>query len=168
MIRDADAATIDDITATVLALGKSDLSANPRYREFGGRMGRIPAWLGGRSSWSPRRWVEQRGGAVLVSSPVKHGVDAVLGTWTHPIGVSFGSVKLRPVVVGTSVAARPTFFLSVNFDRRIMAGGLAARFFHRAVEILENAEEEMKPYLPQEAPPTREDFPTVNEPISRI
>ncbi len=167
IFRDADLASLDDITSFLLDLGKADPKSTAAGRELRGPKTRVPNWIS-RRLLSPREWLEDRGGAVLVSSPVKNGVDAVLGSWSHPIGVSFGAVKLRPVVVGNSVAPRPTFFLSLNFDRRILAGAQAARFFHRIVEILEHAETEMKPYLPQEAPPTREDFPTVDEPVTQL
>jgi pyruvate/2-oxoglutarate dehydrogenase complex dihydrolipoamide acyltransferase (E2) component len=32
----------------------------------------------------------------------------------------------------------PSFYLTMNFDRRVMAGGPAARLFNRIVELLEN------------------------------
>jgi len=66
------------------------------------------------------------------------------------------------------IVARPTFNLSLNYDRSVMTGAQAARFFNRIIEILERAEVEMKPYLLEEAPPTREDFPTVNEPSTKL
>ena len=87
--------------------------------------------------------MKYRGGAVLVSSPAKYGVDAILGTWPHPVGISFGLVKPRPVVVEGAIVARPTFFLTLNFDRRVMAGAQAARFFKRIVDILEHPVREM-------------------------
>ena len=36
--------------------------------------------------------------------------------------------------------ASPTFTLILNFDRRVMAGAQAARFFKRMVDLLEHAE----------------------------
>ena len=41
------------------------------------------------------------------------------------------------------IVAAPTFLLLLNFDRRLLAGGPAARFFHRIVETLEHAETEL-------------------------
>jgi hypothetical protein len=70
------------------------------------------------------------------------------------VGVSFGLVKSRAVVRGDSIVACPTFVLSMNFDRRVMAGAQGARFFKRIVERLERAETEMAPYL-SGASPTR-------------
>ncbi len=51
---------------------------------------------------------------------------------------SFGLAKPRPVVRDGSVVVRPTFTLTLNLDRRLMAGAQAARFFERIVELLEN------------------------------
>src|SRR5206468_3362367 len=99
-------------------------------------------------------WVKWRGGAVLVSSPAKYGVDVVVGSWSHPLGVSFGLVKPRPVVRDGAVVARTTFTLTLNFDRRVMAGAQAARFFRRVVERLERAETELAPYAGRAAEAT--------------
>ena len=93
---------------------------------------------------------------MLVSSPAKYGVDVVVGTWSHPLGVSFGLVKPRPVVRGTEIVACLTFALTLNFDRRVMAGAQAARFFKRMVDLLEHAETEMAPYgSPEDTAPQR-------------
>ena len=75
-----------------------------------------------------------------MSSPAKYGVDALVTSWSWPIGVSFGYVKERPVVRDGKVVAGPTFNLILNFDRRIMAGAQSARFFARIKEYLENPE----------------------------
>jgi hypothetical protein len=91
----------------------------------------------------PSLWTKYRGAAVLVSSPAKYGVDVVAGTWTHPLGVSFGIAKKRPIVRGDAIVACPTFTLTLSFDRRVMAGAQAARLFRRIVDRLEKAESEM-------------------------
>ncbi len=88
----------------------------------------------------PSLWAKYRGGAILISSPAKYGVDSVLTSWSSPIGLSYGEVKERPLVENGSIVAAPTFYLTMNFDRRLMAGAQAARFFRRLVQALENAE----------------------------
>ena len=142
IIRAADETPLDQITTAIQVLSKSDLDLNPQWRESNRVTVRFPTWLAGlihrRPLTSPKLWAEQMGGAVLVTSPVKEGVDAVLGSWSHPIGVSFGLVKTRAVVVDNAVVARPTFILSLNFDRRVLSGNQAARFFKRIVTILEH------------------------------
>jgi hypothetical protein len=50
--------------------------------------------------------------------------------------MSYGLVKDRPYVVDGEVTVRPTCFLTMNFDRRVMAGGQAGRFFARVSELL--------------------------------
>jgi pyruvate/2-oxoglutarate dehydrogenase complex dihydrolipoamide acyltransferase (E2) component len=70
-----------------------------------------------------------------------------VGSWPSPLGVSFGLVKARPVVRAGQIVACPTFNLVVNFERTIMAGAQAARFFKRIVDILEHAQTEMAPFL---------------------
>lgn len=88
----------------------------------------------------PSLWIQHRGGAVMISSPAKYGVDMLVGNWPWPIGFSFGLVKERPVVIGGLVVARPTMMLIMSFDRRLMAGAPAARFFNAVGQSLQNAE----------------------------
>lgn len=147
IIRDADRVALDEITGSLHALATCDVTTNAQWREFTGIITGLPVWLTKLllrlPCFFPRAWVKWRGGAVLVSSPAKYGVDVVSGTWSHPLGVSFGLVKPRPVVHDGEVVARTTFILTVNFDRRVMAGAQAARFFRRIVERLERAESEL-------------------------
>jgi pyruvate/2-oxoglutarate dehydrogenase complex dihydrolipoamide acyltransferase (E2) component len=162
IIRDAYKAPFDQITRSLQDLAQCDVTTNKQWRQFSGLITRLPSWLSTLlirlPVYSPGHWVQYRGGPALVSSPAKYGVDAVVGSWSHPIGVSFGLVKPRPVAVGKSVEVRPTFTLTMNFDRRVMAGAQAARFFNRMVEALEHADAQMTPFLFPEAPPTREEF----------
>jgi hypothetical protein len=172
VIRDADEAALEKISADLHALAQSHVTPVPSWSEFTAQVARWPGWrtiLAIRKSLrSPADWIKQRGGAALVTTASNDGVDAIFGSWTHPLGVSFGIVKDRAVVEDQKVVVRKTFYLSLNYDRRIMTGDQAARFFHRIVEILEHAETEMKPYVLQEAPTTREDFPTVNEALNQF
>jgi pyruvate dehydrogenase E2 component (dihydrolipoamide acetyltransferase) len=48
-----------------------------------------------------------------------------------------GRIKPRPVVVGDQVVARPTVWLSLTFDHRLVDGGPAARFLQRVVQLVE-------------------------------
>ncbi len=167
VLRDADGLSLAEIGEALNALATCDVTTNRQWREFSDVITRFPMWLASflirLPCFVPGLWAKYRGGAVLISSPAKYGVDAVLGTWMHPIGVSFGLAKPRPVVRDGQVVARPTFTLTLNFDRRVMAGAPAARVFKRIVDLLERAESEMAPYLPTSpeepvpvAPRTRE------------
>ena len=51
------------------------------------------------------------------------------------------------MVVAGQVVAHPTFVLTLNFDRRLMAGAQAARFFKRIIDLLEQAGTAMLPFL---------------------
>lgn len=91
-------------------------------------------------TWIPSLWVRYRGGACIISSPAKYGVDSLVASWSSPIGVSFGFAKQRVVFKEGEVKVAPTFNLTLNFDRRIISGAQGARFIARVSEILENFE----------------------------
>jgi hypothetical protein len=147
ILRNADRLSLDEITAALHDLAVCDPSTNKQWREFSTIVARLPSWLSTRlirlPCLVPSLWTKYRGAAVLVSSPAKYGVDVIAGTWTHPLGVSFGIARRRPVVRGEAIVACPTFTLTLSFDRRVMAGAQAARFFRRIVERLETAETAM-------------------------
>jgi pyruvate/2-oxoglutarate dehydrogenase complex dihydrolipoamide acyltransferase (E2) component len=160
VMRDVDRLSLAAINEWLHALATSDVTNNEQWCAFQGVITRLPgllsAWLIGLPALVPSLWVRYRGGAVLISSPAKYGVDAVIATWTSPIGISFGLVRQRPVVRGTAIVACPTLLLTMNFDRRVMAGAQAARFFQRVVMILEHARDEMAAFLPDaHVPDTR-------------
>jgi hypothetical protein len=177
IVRDADRLSLAEITEVLHNLAVCDVSTNQQWREFSTLVTRLPSWLSTRlirlPCLVPSLWGKYRGGAVLVSSPAKYGVDVVAGAWTHPLGVSFGLAKRRPVVRGEAIVACPTFALTLNFDRRVMAGAQAARLFRRLAELLETAETEMeRSNVPPEivarsAPhaPMPEEVPSMESPI---
>jgi hypothetical protein len=138
VLRRADGQDLGAITTWLRGLHDPE---NAQWKLYSGLIGRLPSWLASLlvrlPTVSARHWVRYRGGAALVSSPAKYGVDRVLGTWTHALGVSFGLVKERALVVDGRVVARPTCELTLNFDRRVMAGAPAARFFASVVRHLE-------------------------------
>jgi hypothetical protein len=104
---------------------------------------RLARWIFSLPRWFPKMWVEHRGGAVMISSPAKYGVDVMVGAWPWPLGFSFGLVKERPVALAGAVAVRPTMMLTMSFDRRLMGGAPAARFFHTVCRFLEEAETQL-------------------------
>ena len=67
------------------------------------------------------------------------GIDAFTPLINQPecaiLGV--GRIKSRPVVVGEKIVARPTAWLSLTFDHRLVDGGPAARFLQRVVQLVE-------------------------------
>lgn len=150
IIRDSDVLSLSAITEILHALATCDTTNNKQWREFSTIITRLPHWLSTilirLPCFVPKLWVKYRGGAVLISSPAKYGVDGVVATWSHPLGISFGLVKSRPIVRGGELSSCPTFTLTLNFDRRVMAGAQAARFFKRIVGLLETAATSMAPY----------------------
>jgi pyruvate/2-oxoglutarate dehydrogenase complex dihydrolipoamide acyltransferase (E2) component len=151
VIRDADRLPLAEINRQLRWLAASDETDNGFWRDYRAVVERLPRWTAAFLAWLPNVvpsvWAKWRGGAVLISSPAKYGVDAVVASWTAPLGVSFGLVKPRPVVRDGEVVVRTTFNFLLNWERRVMAGAQAARFFRRIMEILEGAETEMAPYL---------------------
>lgn len=149
ILRDAETKNLAGIQAWLDQLAHSDTTNNRQWREFTALVERAPRWLAGLLAHLPARfpsyWNRYRGGAALLSSPTKYGVDLVVGAWTAPLGVSYGLAKDRAIVRDGRVVPCRTFQLILNFDRRIMAGAQAARFFKQIVELLE------KPASPAQA-----------------
>lgn len=143
-IRDTDRKSLLAITEELRGLSRATPETCPRWRTFSGIVEHLPCWLARMllsvPNWFPNLWIEHRGGAAMISSPAKYGVDVMIGAWPWPLGFSFGYVKDRPLAVGGKVAVRPTMTLTMSFDRRLMGGAPAARFFNRVVEILEHAD----------------------------
>jgi hypothetical protein len=154
VLRDADVPSLDAITGWLHELARCDTATNREWCLFNHLVTRLPHWLfrlvARLPLLVPRLWVRHRGSAVLISSPARYGVDVVATSWAWPLGISFGLVKDRPVVREGQVVACPTFVLTLNFDRRILAGAQAAHFFQRIVEILEHAVTELTPELPSD------------------
>lgn len=152
ILRDADSKPLYDMTLWLRQLANSDAESNAQWRSYSQIITRFPAWISKRlirlPLMIPSMYCRYRGGAVLISSPAKYGVDIVATTWSWPLGVSFGVVKDRPVVKNGQVVACPTFVLTLNFDRRVMAGAQAAKFCKRFIDTLENAQSEMRDWIP--------------------
>jgi len=151
VLRNADSRPLNEITQWLRNLATCDINTNKQWHDFSTIISRFPHCLSSMMIrlpyFFPSLWHKFRGGAVLISSPAKYGVDGVVATWSWPLGVSFGLVKKRPVVRDDLVIACPTFLLVLNFDRRVMAGAPAAKFFKKIVDGLENAQTDMGDYL---------------------
>lgn len=147
IIRDADQKSLSQLTHWLKDLATCTTETNTQWRTFSSLIRKLPRFLSAfiirTPLFFPKLWVKYRGGAVLISSPAKYGVDAVLTTWTWPLGFSFGFVKERPIVKDGELTVAPTFNLTLNFDRRVMAGAQGARFFNRVVNLLTHARSEL-------------------------
>jgi len=146
-ICDIDAKSTIQITEELQDSLKSDFDDNPRWNLFYNILNRLPVyfskWLIRLPKYFPQEWSKHRGNACFVNSPAKYGVDLIVGDMLWPLTISFGWVKERPIAIASKVEVRRTMPLFIIFDRRIMAGAPAARFFNRLAEILENASKEI-------------------------
>jgi len=147
IIRDADQKPLKELTTWLRALATCTAETNAQWRAFSTLIRRAPhfiaKWLLRLPLWAPSLWVKYRGGAVLISSPAKYGVDGVATTWPWPVGFSFGLVSQRPIVKDGQIVAAPTCTLTLNFDRRLMAGAQGAKFFDRVADLLTNATKDL-------------------------
>lgn len=142
VIRGADKLSLSDINDWLILLAKSDEETNKQWREFNSLIQKMPwrisALILRLPVWLPSWWHRYRGGAVLISSPAKYGVGGVTASWAWPIGISFGLVQPKALVENGEIIIRPCFDFLMNFDRRVMAGAAAAKFFKRVCDLLES------------------------------
>ena len=70
------------------------------------------------------------GGTISLSNLGMYGVETGTPILTPPQSslVFLGAMKDRPVVVDGAVVVRPTFYMSIAFDHRVLAGAIAAGF----------------------------------------
>jgi len=87
----------------------------------------------------PSLHLHNRGGAALISSPSKYGVDCIVADWPYPLGLSFGLIRERPWVAEGRLVVRKTTTITLAFDRRLITGAEASRFMNRLCTILETA-----------------------------
>lgn len=148
VLRDVDRLSLEEITTWLSALANSTEATNKQWREFS-QVTRLPWFVAAPllrlPLYFPSLWMKWRGGAAMISSPAKYGVHSVVATWPWPLGFSFGFVSRRPFVDDDGqIVVRTCFDLVLNFDRRIMAGAPAAKFFVRIIRALERAKTELE------------------------
>lgn len=152
ILRDADKLSLDQCTDWLRNLSTADIETNKQWREFSGLITKTPSWLAKIALrlpyLFPSFWTKYRGAAAIISSPAKYGVDSVLGTWSWPVGISFGLAQLVPMVKDGQLVACLSFQLTLNFDRRVMAGAQAARFFAKIAQLLQDPSQLIEPSLP--------------------
>lgn len=85
---------------------------------------------------------ELRGSTFTVSNFGALGADDGVPVINHPEAaiLGMGTIKARPVVLGTAVVARPTMSLSCVFDHRVADGAQAARFVCELRDLIESPE----------------------------
>ncbi|HAR44331.1 MAG TPA: dehydrogenase [Bdellovibrionales bacterium] len=140
---------LKEITLALQRFSQATTENNQRWRLFSSLLTKIPVflsrWIIGMPRFSANMWAQHRGGACFVNSPAKYGIDLIVADMIWPVTLVFGWVRERPFVCNSELVVRRTMPLSLIFDRRIMAGAPAAKFFNRLAELLEKAEELQEP-----------------------
>lgn len=148
-VYNTDKKTLSEISQEIAGLATVDRnSTDPRierWRRMAEAVRLTPfAWILACVVWFhkniPSLYVPNRGGAAMISSPSKYGVDFIAAHWPYTLGISFGFAKERPWVENGQVVARKTMYITLAFDRRIIPGADGARFLNRLCELLESAE----------------------------
>ena len=157
VLRDVHLQTLEQLGERLRSFSASDVTNSAQWRDFSRLATSFPAPLASFIVRLPRPfpslWQKYRGGAVLISSPAKYGVDGVVAAWTHPLGLSFGLAQKKPLVKGDEVVATMAFTFAMNWDRRVMAGAQAARFFARICELLRDPAELTAPAVERTSAP---------------
>jgi pyruvate/2-oxoglutarate dehydrogenase complex dihydrolipoamide acyltransferase (E2) component len=145
VLRDVQRQSLEQITHKLREFANADLTSSRQWRDFSRLATSFPAPLASfivrLPCHFPKMWQRYRGGAVLISSPSKYGVDGIVAAWTHPLGLSFGLAQKKALVRNDEVVAAMAFTFAMNFDRRVMAGAQAARFFARLCDLLRHPRE---------------------------
>jgi len=83
---------------------------------------------------------ELEGGSATLSNLGTHKIDEFHAILNPPQSVilATGQIARRPLVMGNSVEARSTVFLTLSADHRVLDGADAAEFLDRIRELLEN------------------------------
>lgn len=144
VIKQTDSKTIDQISRELTQLGNANFENNNQLKNFIQIIKNFPVFIARQlcalPTLFPSLWEKYRGACIIISSPAKYGVDCVSGTWVYPLGVSFGLVKKKPIVKNNKIELVSSFTLTLCFDRRIMAGAPAAKFFNCFANNLANKE----------------------------
>lgn len=141
-IRETSNKTIYEIDSQIKKLRNATVNNNLQWRQFSLLVKYTPKWLTKLilrlPHFFPRFWIKYRGGALLISSPAKYGVDQISASWIWPIGISYGFVELRPMQKDNKIILVPSTILTMSFDRRFIAGAQASIFFSEVCKRLEN------------------------------
>ncbi|MCM2281682.1 MAG: 2-oxo acid dehydrogenase subunit E2, partial [Bdellovibrionaceae bacterium] len=121
IIRDVQNKSLDETAGILRRFATDTLETSEQWRMFYNTGTRLPSWLSGWVAhmpfFFPRLWKKYRGGAVMISSPAKYGVDGVVAAWTHPLSFSFGLAQKKPMVKNDQVVPVLAFTFAMNWDR---------------------------------------------------
>lgn len=145
-IYDADRLTLEELGTALASTASKQAADAERWAQFEKLVRHLPRFatlivVSYLPRMFPRLWMKWRGGATLITSPAKYGVDMISGFWHWPLTFSFGYVKPRAIIVDGRLEIHPSTVLGLVWDRRVMVGAPAARFFNRVAELLEQPEQ---------------------------
>lgn len=99
IIRDAHEKSLSEITDLLRTFSAADINSSAQWRSFHNLATRAPFGIGSfiaKLPWYfPKLWSKYRGGAAMISSPAKYGVDGVIAAWPQPLGFSFGLAQKK-------------------------------------------------------------------------
>lgn len=146
VVRNVDQLTLEEIF-TKLKEFSSPHHAQATWGAFEQLVKKYPVWLVkilvAMPRFVPSLWLKYRGGAVLVSSPAKYGVDMIAASWQWPVAFSFGRIQPMPFVVDERLEVRRGAVLGMTFDPNLMLGAPAARFFNCVVGLLNDPPQDL-------------------------
>jgi pyruvate/2-oxoglutarate dehydrogenase complex dihydrolipoamide acyltransferase (E2) component len=144
VIRDVDTTDLQTVHEKIRSLQTSTVENNKQWRDLN-RIAMLPFFIARflvtMPIYFPSQWRKYRGGSVLISSPGKYGMDTITTSWTSPLGLSYGYVEQRPMVVDGEVRPRLSCYLIMSFDRRLLAGRPAGIVFSEIIQLMENPED---------------------------
>lgn len=140
VIKHTDNKSIDTIYNELCQLASADIQNNQQLKSFMQIIKNYPVFIARLlctlPALIPSLWMKYRGAGIIISSPSKYGVDAIAGSWPHPLGFSFGLVQKKAIVKNNKLEIAKCFTLTMSFDRRILAGAPAAKFFNTIATYL--------------------------------
>lgn len=146
-IKNVDKKNVVEITNDLQFFAKCTEENDNNFKLFMNILKFVPypfaKWLLNLPFWFPFFWIKHKGCACWVNSPAKSGADLIFTVWPWPITFSFGSVKERPWVIDGQLVVESTIPLTMVFDRRLLGGGPAGRFFSEFKKIIEDADCEL-------------------------
>ncbi|MGL4229793.1 MAG: 2-oxo acid dehydrogenase subunit E2 [Casimicrobium sp.] len=144
IFRAVDQMSIRQIHERLLVARDAPDGVTTGFKQFQELLERIPSMLLpiiiSSVVYSSRLWQRHRGGAFMMSSPSKYGVDLLHAHWPFPLVFSFGKIGEKPMVFGGELVVRRAAYLSLVVDRRLMAGAQGAKLFREFTSLVDRAD----------------------------
>ncbi|HEY9679290.1 MAG TPA: 2-oxo acid dehydrogenase subunit E2 [Drouetiella sp.] len=145
-IRDLDTKSLTQISEELFALGHTPVEHLPnlamqyRFGNFPELIRQVVIFIGLRF---PSVRLKYMGATFGLSSMGKFGCRNIISPCVVTSMFCIGEVEKRPFVDGEKIVTRPQMSLVLNFDHRVMDGGVAARFVEDVIKLLTERFEEL-------------------------